>query len=113
MTQRWFPADEELLAELDSIEQIDPRHRRAHLSRWWDDFVERVDADDRAGRLVIAWFAQNPSLARFVAAAELVGDRGKRRDLQALMKLKPAGDIPEINRAAADAEFAVKRRSLD
>lgn len=113
MTQHFFPTDEELVAELDCIEQIDPRYRAAHLSHWWDQFVERGDAEDRPDRLLFAWLAQTPSPPRFVAAAELVGERGKRRNLQALLTLKPAGNAPEIRRAAADAEFAVKRRSLD
>jgi hypothetical protein len=112
-TRRWFATDDELFAELDRIEQIDRPHRAAHLSRWWDAFVERSDAEDRAGRLLLAWLAGSQSPARFVAAAELVGARGKRRDLQALLQLKPAEDNPEVRRAAADAEFAVKRRSLD
>jgi hypothetical protein len=113
VTQRWFPADEELVAELDRIEHIDPRFRSGHRSQWWDNFIERSDPHDRARRLLLAWLAQNPSPSRFAAAAELVGTRGKRGDLQALLDLKPAGGDTLANQAVADAEFAVKRRSLD
>jgi hypothetical protein len=102
-----------LLSELDQLEQIDPRYRLGHLSRWWDDFIERSDPDDRAGRLLFVWLARNRSPARFVATAGLVEERGKRRDLEALLKLKPPGDDPEAIRAAGDAEYAVKRRTLD
>jgi hypothetical protein len=113
MTQHWFPTDEELFAELNSIQQIARRYWGGRLFWWWEQFVERGDAEDRAGRVLIAWLAQSPSPTRFMAAAELIGERGKRRDLRSLLKLRPDGDIPEVCRAAADAEFAVKRRSLD
>ena len=75
--------------------------------------MERGDAADRAAQLLFAWLARTRSSVRFVAAAELVGERGKRRNLQALLTLLPTGDAPGVRRAAADAEFAVKRRSLD
>jgi hypothetical protein len=39
--------------------------------------------------------------------------QGNRRDLEALLKLKPAGDEPEVIRATGEAEYAVKRRLLD
>ncbi|MBI3408597.1 MAG: hypothetical protein HY040_09605 [Planctomycetes bacterium] len=113
VTQHWFPTDEELHAELDRMELIDPRFRHGHFSHWWDNFVERGDPPDRAGGLIVAWLANNPSQSRFVAAAELVEDRGKRGDLQALQDLRPVGEDTVVNRAAAAAEFAVKRRSLD
>jgi hypothetical protein len=113
VTRQWFPTDEELLTELDRIELIDRRYRSGHLSHWWDTFAERGDPDERAGRLLLAWLTRNQSPARFVVAAGLVRERGKRRDLESLLKLKPAGDDPEAIRSAGDAEYAVKRRALD
>lgn len=110
---RWFPTDGELFAELDEIERIDARYRVGHLVRWWDDFIERDDPDNRVGRLLSEWFVRNPSPARFVAAVEILTERGKRHHLDALLRLKPPGDHPEVNRAAANAAYAVRRRSLD
>ena len=113
ITRRWFPTDDELLEELDRLEQIQTRTRPGHLSHWWDAFVERGDPEERASRLLFAWLAQIPSPSRFTAAAGLIRDRGKRQDLELLLMLNPAGEDPEAERAAADAEFGVRRRSLD
>lgn len=113
VTAHWFPTDGELLSRLDHVEQVDRRDRGGLLARWWDDFVERGDPDERPGQLLSAWVARDPSPSRFVAAADLVGDRGRRRDLEVLLRLKPAAEDPETTRAASDAEFAVKRRSLE
>jgi hypothetical protein len=113
MSRHWFPTAEELLGELDRIEQIDRRYQSGHLCFWWDCFAERGDPDGRAGQLLFEWLACNPSPSRFLAAAELVGDRGKRQDLEALMKLISVGEDAGTSRAASDAQFAVMRRSLD
>lgn len=110
---QWFPSDEELLPDFDRMEQIEPRYRPVHLSHWWDRFIERGDPEDRVSRLLFAWLVQSPSPARYVVAAELVRDRGSRRDFQSLLALKPAEDDTEVRRALADAEFSVKRRSLN
>jgi hypothetical protein len=113
MARRWFPTDEELLEELDRLEQTAPPHRPAHLSLWWDRFVERRDLEERARRLLFAWLARSLSPSRFVVAADLVRDRGKRSDLEALLRLKPVEEDSGTAQAVADAEFGVKRRSLD
>jgi hypothetical protein len=110
---RWFPADDELVVELDEIEQIDSRYRIGHLIRWWDDFIERGDPDERVTRVLSEWIARNPAPKRFAATVEVLTERGKRRHLDVLLKLKPDGTHPEVDRAVADATFAVRRRSLD
>jgi hypothetical protein len=112
-TRHRFPTDEDLLVELEDLEQTDSAYRPAYLSFWWDKFVERGDSDDRPRRLLFSWLARNQSLSKFVVAIELLRERGKRRDLEALLKFKPAGEDPEGTRAVADAEYAIKRRSLD
>jgi hypothetical protein len=48
-----------------------------------------------------------------VVAAELISDRGKRPDLEAFLRLHPAGEDSGTVGAAAEAGFAVKRRSLE
>src|SRR5262249_5579921 len=113
LTRRWFPTEEELLLELDRLEEVDRRHRGVAFARWWDTFAERSCTEDDAFRVLCAWVAKNPSSSRFVDAVGLIGDRGKRRSLAELLRLKPAGDDLEVIRAVADAEFAVRRRTLD
>jgi hypothetical protein len=113
MTRHWLPTDEEVLDELDAIERIEPRHRTGHLWKWWQDFAERGDPEGRPRRLLCKWVTRNPTSDRFVMAAKAIRQSGTRQDLEAISNLRPSGGGPEVVRVAADAAFAVRRRSLD
>lgn len=112
MIRHWFPTDDEILEELDRIEQGGRRYCAGGLSLWWDTFLRRGDTQDRPVQLLLTWLGQDRSPSRFIAVAGLLAERGNRLDLQALLKLRPDEQGPEVEQAAANAEFAVKRRSL-
>jgi hypothetical protein len=113
LAAQWFPTDEELIGELYQIELQGRDFAQGRLLHWWDRFTEREESDERSGRLLLTWLDRNPTVYRFMLVANLLGDRGKRRDLDALLSMRPPVNDPEIDRAVTDADFAVKRRTLE
>lgn len=113
IARRSFPTDEELLAELDRIESENPRSQRGSLHFWWEHCVERGDPVDRPGKLLVRWLKQRPSNDRLRLAVTVVGDQGRRVDLEDLLAVHSPQDDLDLKLAVANASFAVRRRSLD
>jgi phage terminase small subunit len=113
ITRRWFPSDEELLADLDKIEKGDPRHFDGSVLVWWDRFIQRKDSSRRPPEILEQWLRRSPSLTRFKVAAYALRDRGTRQDLAMLRNCNFDSKPTEVEPILTDVEFAVMRRSLD
>jgi hypothetical protein len=113
VTRRWFPSDEELLADLDEIEKRDSRYYAGALHFWWERFLERRDSSRRPPRVLERWLQRAPSLTRFKVAACALRERGTRQDLAMLRNCNFDPKPAEVEPILADVEFAVMRRSLD
>jgi len=113
ITVRWFPSDEELLANLDEIEKGDPRHYGGYIWAWWGHFIERRDSPTRPSRLLEQWLQRSPSFTRFKVVARALRDRGTRQDLAMLRNCNLDPKPTEAQAILDNVEFVVMRRSLD
>jgi hypothetical protein len=111
--RQWFPTDDELMADLDDIEKMDPRYQNGQIWSWWERFFERGDATCRPTHLLDRWLERAPSPARLKILAQALRDRGTRRDLAILRKYSVDIRTEELASIIANVEFAVKRRSFD
>ncbi len=122
MRRRFFPSDDELLAELDALllRHQDNWENRFHLAMhfWAEEARRRDDAPQRAAEVVLCWLEQDATPQRFAFAAAVVYEAGWREHaarLDALFELAQIeGTAHAVIASHLDAaRFAVQRRGLD
>jgi hypothetical protein len=114
----YFPSDDDLVAAFESLLHrdvaTDPNFKHPQARFWWED-LERRDVEP--ARVWAAIGRSNDTTASGINAevvCELVGEFGSRNELALLEELtERAGHFPGVERASANAAFAVRIRVLE
>lgn len=113
VTRRWFPTDQDLLAEFDRLENAELSRLAGSVWVWLERLSGRDIRPDRLFTLLEQWVNASPTVARFRVAAAILRNRGQRTALKILRSKHDKTLASTVDLIVLNAEYKVKRRSLD
>lgn len=112
VTRRWFPTDQDLLAEFDGFENTESSQQAFSVWFWFERRSGRDITSERCFALLEQWVKDSPTPARCLVAAAIVRNRGQRPALNILRSHCDEEPFSKLEAIVSDAEYRVKRRSL-